>query len=71
MFETQAADVPPPEAQISAAVQSAPPEMRAGAAVPVAPGEQSPAPYLWWTTRRGWLEVAGEYAKLVYYHAHY
>jgi uncharacterized SAM-binding protein YcdF (DUF218 family) len=38
---------------------------------PVAPGGQSPAPYMWWTTRRGWREVAGEYAKLVYYHAHY
>jgi uncharacterized SAM-binding protein YcdF (DUF218 family) len=34
-------------------------------------GDESPAPYLWWLTPRGWREVAGEYAKLVYYHAHY
>ncbi|MCA1816669.1 MAG: YdcF family protein [Acidobacteria bacterium] len=39
--------------------------------VDAAPGEESPAPYLWWLTARGWREVAGEYAKLVYYRAHY
>jgi uncharacterized SAM-binding protein YcdF (DUF218 family) len=37
----------------------------------VATGEQTPAPYSWWLTARGWREVAGEYGKLVYYHAHY
>ncbi len=37
----------------------------------VAPGDETPAPYLWWLTARGWRDVAGEYAKLVYYHAHY
>jgi uncharacterized SAM-binding protein YcdF (DUF218 family) len=34
-------------------------------------GDESPAPYLWWLTPRGWREVAGEYAKFVYYRAHY
>jgi uncharacterized SAM-binding protein YcdF (DUF218 family) len=39
--------------------------------VPVAPGAQTPAPALWWLDKRGWQFVAGEYAKLVYYHFHY
>lgn len=39
--------------------------------VPVAPGAQTPAPAGWWLERRGWQFVAGEYVKLLYYHAHY
>src|SRR2546421_3945850 len=34
---------------------------------PVAPGQQTPAPAVWWLRRRGWQNVAGEYAKLIYY----
>lgn len=37
----------------------------------VALSSDVPAPYSWWLTPRGWREVAGEYAKLVYYRAHY
>ncbi|MDT7605003.1 MAG: hypothetical protein QOF61_3000, partial [Acidobacteriota bacterium] len=36
-----------------------------------ATGGESPAPYGWWLTARGWREVAGEYVKLVYYWTHY
>jgi uncharacterized SAM-binding protein YcdF (DUF218 family) len=39
--------------------------------VPVETGEQTPAPYSWWLTRRGWQSVPVEYAKLAYYHFHY
>jgi uncharacterized SAM-binding protein YcdF (DUF218 family) len=37
----------------------------------VAPGEQSPATWMWWLSPLGWKMVAGEYAKLVYYHLFY
>jgi uncharacterized SAM-binding protein YcdF (DUF218 family) len=37
----------------------------------VAPGAQTPPARSWWLTPRGWREVPGEYAKIVYYHAHY
>ncbi|MCA1641887.1 MAG: YdcF family protein [Acidobacteria bacterium] len=37
----------------------------------VAPGEQTPPARSWWLTPRGWREVTSEYAKIVYYHAHY
>jgi uncharacterized SAM-binding protein YcdF (DUF218 family) len=33
----------------------------------VRPGAQTPSPALWWSKRRGWKMVAGEYFKLVYY----
>ncbi|MFL6229566.1 MAG: YdcF family protein [Pyrinomonadaceae bacterium] len=39
--------------------------------VPVEPGGQTPAPARWWLEARGWRVVAGEYAKLVYYHFYY
>lgn len=35
------------------------------AAVP--PGDQSPAPWKWWLSMRGWRMVAGEYVKFGYY----
>jgi uncharacterized SAM-binding protein YcdF (DUF218 family) len=39
---------------------------------PVAPGtEETPAPAIWWLSARGWPSVAGEYVKLLYYHARY
>jgi len=39
---------------------------------PVAPGtRETPAPALWWLSLRGWSSVAGEYVKLLYYHARY
>ncbi len=31
------------------------------------PGEDAPHPFLWWLTLRGWLMVAEEYPKLIYY----
>jgi uncharacterized SAM-binding protein YcdF (DUF218 family) len=37
----------------------------------VARGAQTPSPYSWWLTPRGWREITSEYAKLVYYRAHY
>lgn len=37
----------------------------------VAPGAQTPPAHSWWLTPRGWREVTSEYAKLVYYRAHY
>lgn len=30
-------------------------------------GEQTPSPSVWWLTRKGWIFVAGEYVKAVYY----
>jgi uncharacterized SAM-binding protein YcdF (DUF218 family) len=39
---------------------------------PVAPGtRETPAPAVWWLGLRGWSSVAGEYVKLLYYHARY
>lgn len=39
---------------------------------PVAPGTPAtPAPAVWWLSLRGWPSVAGEYVKLLYYHARY
>jgi uncharacterized SAM-binding protein YcdF (DUF218 family) len=38
---------------------------------PVAPGAQTPPARSWWLSSRGWREITSEYAKLVYYHAHY
>jgi uncharacterized SAM-binding protein YcdF (DUF218 family) len=35
------------------------------------PGEQSPMPFVWWMTSRGWYLVAGEYVKAVYYWLNY
>ena len=34
---------------------------------PVPPGDQSPPPVLWWLSRSGWQNVAGEYPKFLYY----
>lgn len=34
-------------------------------------GEQTPPPFLWWLTRKGWSLVAGEYVKIIYYRANY
>ena len=34
---------------------------------PVPPGNQSPAPGVWWLSRRGWQSVAAEYPKFLYY----
>jgi uncharacterized SAM-binding protein YcdF (DUF218 family) len=34
---------------------------------PVPPGDQSPPPTVWWLSRRGWTNVAGEYPKFLYY----
>ena len=36
-----------------------------------APGEQSPLPFVWWLTSKGWYLVAGEYVKAVYYWFNY
>ena len=33
----------------------------------VPPGQQTPMPASWWLRPRGWLIVAGEYLKLIYY----
>lgn len=47
-----------------------------GVSVRIAPveaggGGQTPSPFSWWLTRRGWRSVAPEYPKLVYYHLRY
>jgi uncharacterized SAM-binding protein YcdF (DUF218 family) len=34
---------------------------------PVPPGDQSPPPAVWWLSRSGWQNVAGEYPKFLYY----
>jgi uncharacterized SAM-binding protein YcdF (DUF218 family) len=39
--------------------------------VAVPPGDQTPRPWLWWFSVRGWREVAGEYVKMVYYRLNY
>jgi uncharacterized SAM-binding protein YcdF (DUF218 family) len=31
------------------------------------PGRDTPRPFIWWLSPRGWATVAGEYPKLVYY----
>jgi uncharacterized SAM-binding protein YcdF (DUF218 family) len=36
-----------------------------------APGAQTPSPWAWWLSRRGWRAVALEYPKLVYYYWKY
>ena len=36
--------------------------------VAVPPGVQAPSPATWWLYVRGWQMVAGEYAKMIYYH---
>lgn len=35
------------------------------------PGWQTPSPWVWWSKRRGWKLVAGEYVKMVYYWTKY
>ena len=35
------------------------------------PGEQTPPPFVWWLTGKGWSLVAGEYVKTVYYWLNY
>ena len=35
------------------------------------PGQQSPSAFFWWTSLRGWREVALEYPKLIYYWLRY
>lgn len=35
------------------------------------PGEQTPKPFVWWLSRRGWRDVAGEYVKILYYWVYY
>jgi uncharacterized SAM-binding protein YcdF (DUF218 family) len=35
------------------------------------PGWQTPSPWLWWSKRRGWKLVAGEYVKMIYYWTRY
>ena len=35
------------------------------------PGEQTPSPFYWWLTRKGWSSVAAEYVKIVYYRLNY
>lgn len=37
----------------------------------VARGAQTPSSYSWWLSSRGWREITSEYAKLIYYRAHY
>ena len=37
----------------------------------VEPGEQSPKPFIWWSSLRGWRQVALEYPKLFYYWLRY
>ncbi len=34
-------------------------------------GQQTPPPFYWWLTARGWHMVAGEYIKSVYYWVYY
>ncbi|MDQ3179251.1 MAG: YdcF family protein [Acidobacteriota bacterium] len=34
-------------------------------------GQQTPPPFFWWLTARGWQMVAGEYVKSLYYWAYY
>jgi uncharacterized SAM-binding protein YcdF (DUF218 family) len=34
-------------------------------------GWQTPSPWVWWSKRRGWKLVAGEYVKMVYYWTKY
>ena len=34
-------------------------------------GEQTPPPLSWWTSRKGWSLVGGEYVKLIYYWLYY
>jgi len=34
-------------------------------------GEQTPPPFIWWLSRKGWNLVAGEYVKSVYYRLNY
>ncbi len=34
-------------------------------------GEQTPPPFYWWLTRKGWGSVAAEYVKIVYYRLNY
>ncbi len=38
---------------------------------PAATGGQTPTPFLWWLSGRGWQAVAGEYVKGAYYWAYY
>ncbi len=35
------------------------------------PGEQTPKQFVWWLSRRGWRDVAGEYVKILYYWVYY
>jgi uncharacterized SAM-binding protein YcdF (DUF218 family) len=41
-------------------------EIEYGIASP-APGQQTPVPFYWWLSRKGWNMVAGEYLKSAYY----
>jgi uncharacterized SAM-binding protein YcdF (DUF218 family) len=34
-------------------------------------GEQTPSPFVWWLTVKGWSLVAGEYVKILYYRLNY
>lgn len=34
-------------------------------------GEQTPMPFVWWLSEKGWRLVAGEYVKMVYYRLNY
>ena len=34
-------------------------------------GWQTPSPWVWWSKRRGWKLVAGEYVKMIYYWTKY
>jgi len=34
-------------------------------------GWQTPSPWLWWSKRKGWKLVAGEYVKMIYYWTKY
>lgn len=35
------------------------------------PGEQSPPPFTWWFSKKGWNSVAAEYVKIIYYRLNY
>lgn len=35
------------------------------------PGDQTPTPFTWWWSRRGWRAVGLEYPKLIYYRVRY
>ena len=35
------------------------------------PGWQTPSPWIWWSKRKGWKLVAGEYVKMIYYWTKY